>query len=367
MCEVLEPQEDVGELPLQPMSLREIDETEDEELPTGPRVRIIDGSSAPKRTQEEVLRLEATDEPLQVQRIDRLQATMGGAVRARVDKRPGKKKRAWAWGLAAGGLCLGVIGVVGGMVYHFAVGDVGGETFLEKFAMEEGVEALEQGVDEGLSRRVDQAWELLEKMTATMSAGESRALLRGQRSLPDEWIEWWKGLELPLKSEISVESGPGDDGVQEWFSLLITPAGRSQLQAVFVVEEGRVLLDWEATHAVGEVDFEDLPDLEEGREVGMRLVVSPDHYHDNRYPEAMWFCYRFSDGQGGEHGWLYARRGSAAARAMEGELMRSSEWVTEPMSSRVRVRIRNGGLGGRRQFELTKVEGLSWIEGFKDL
>lgn len=364
---MLEPREDVGELPGQPMSLREIDETEDEELPTRPRVRVIDGSSAPKRIHEEVLRLEAKDEPLQVQRIDRLQAAMGGAVRAPVDERPEKKKRAWAWGLAAGGLCLGVIGVVAGMVYHFAVGDAEGETFLEKFAMEEGVEAIEKGADEGLTKRVDQAWALLETMTATMGAGESRALLRGQGAMPDEWIEWWKGLELPLRSEVTVESGPGDDGAKEWFSLSITPAGRSPVEAVFVVEEGRVLLDWEATHAVGEMRFEDLPDLEEGREVGMRLVVSPDHYHDNRYPEAMWFCYRFSDGRGGEHGWLYARRGSAAARAMEGELMRSSELVKEPMSSRVRVRMRNGGLGGRRQFELTKVEGLSWIKGFKDL
>jgi len=349
------------------MRLTEIDDAKDEEIPDLPRVRVIDGSSVPKLTREEVLRLEATDEPLQVKRIDRLQAAMGGAVQAPVDERPARRKRAWAWGLAAAALSIGVMGVVSGMVYHFAVGDVEGETFLEKFAMEEGVEALEKGADDGLTKRVDQAWGLLETMTATTSAGESRPLLRGQEAMPDEWIEWWKGLELPLRSEVSVESGPGDDGVKEWFSLLITPAGRSQLRAVFVVEEGRVLLDWEATHAVGEVQFEDLPDVEEGREVGMRLVVSPDHYHDNRYPEAMWFCYRFSDGRGGERGWLYARRGSAGARAMEGELMRSSELVKEPMSSRVRVRIRNGGLGGRRQFELTKVEGLSWIEGFKDL
>ncbi|MCU0795358.1 MAG: hypothetical protein MUF31_05405 [Akkermansiaceae bacterium] len=348
------------------MNLREIEEPEDDE-PPGPVVRVIGGRAAPEWAKEEVVRLETLEEPLQVKRIDRLQASMGGAVVVEKDRRVEKKRRAWGWGVAAGAVVLSLVGVVGGLFYLFATGDEEGDLYLETLSMDQSQPTEERVFEESLSERIDEAWSILARFAEADEAREIQDLLRDGQGSMSSLEKEWKSIQWPAQSDVPVESGSGEDGQLDWLALILKLPTGEDLRAAFVVEDGRLVLDWKATMAVGELPISELPDLEKGREVRMRLILMGDHFYDNDYPEALWRCFRYADAHGEQAGWVYARKGSEAAKIMETQLMQESGIVGDPLSCRIRARIRNGGQGDRRQFELTHVEGLSWIEGIKDL
>lgn len=135
----------------------------------------------------------------------------------------------------------------------------------------------------------------------------------------------------------------------------------SPFQLRFVQEGGKLVLDWEASFAVGEVQISELAD--DGSTEGglLRSLVRPATYFSRAFPEDRFRSYQLLDPSGEHYIWAYAPLDSPVAAALVEEFNEGSVLLKQDEEARATLRISGPVEGGAKCFMITEMLHKGWV------
>lgn len=221
---------------------------------------------------------------------------------------------------------------------------------------------FEAFTDDGV-RRAEEGRELLRKYAAATRFEEVMPLLRESDRDPEVLAKLWEPL-----------GGIGRDmeDIKITFSFR---AGRPCMEFVgmtdedgyflmlFVLEDGELKIDWRASEGVGDVAFAELAELETGREVLMRVIVSPSDFHTSAFPDSEFRSFLLTDASGLNLIWGYVPLGGELEERM-GRLFNehSALYAADFTPALATLRIQRTEEAGDRQYRITEMVGESWLQ-----
>lgn len=115
----------------------------------------------------------------------------------------------------------------------------------------------------------------------------------------------------------------------------------SNFEAYFVVEDGRLVLDWKASTAYGTADFGELAQ-KRGNAAEIRAWISNAGFYTLAYPEAEFQCHQLVSPDKQQSIWAYSRRGGLAESFFSSRLQGGYILPTETESMKVTLRLEPG-------------------------
>jgi len=165
-------------------------------------------------------------------------------------------------------------------------------------------------------------------------------LVRDGDRLRLKLLEFWRPWDTPAgwEAPTDVAMGYGSSGSLPYAFMRGTGPDFEPFHMVFVREDHRMLVDWEASQGIGTHTFEELrnPEL---KDAVMRVVVSPADYYSPAFPEKKYRSFQLVARDGVEYVWGYAEIGTPVEEQLSG-LFRPGVILTEQSSSEpVRLRL----------------------------
>jgi hypothetical protein len=169
-------------------------------------------------------------------------------------------------------------------------------------------------------------------------------LVRDGDRLRLKLLEFWRPWDTPAGWEAPTEvaMGYGSSGSLPYAFMSGAGPNFEPFHMVFVREDNRMLVDWEASEGIGTHTLEELRNPEV-KDAVMRLVASPAVYYSAAFPEKKYRSFQLVARDGLDYVWGYAEIGTPVEEQLTG-LFRPGVILTEQTSSEpVRLRL------GRRQ------------------
>lgn len=309
---------------------------------------------------EPVARLEA-EAPAELPRA-RPHGEAGPAVPYQPRQR--KKKRSlatWTLWMAAGSCVLAVAAVAAAMAAREKAPEAPGETAVV-FAAEDDFGAEQAYFLEHSVALTREAEALLARYAAARTVAEVLPLVREPQRVADALEKHWEPLG-GLSPTSPVESAVMEGLARPALMLTATTADYSRCELVFVRDDGRLKLDWEASRGIGDVT---LDELRSGKNVvkgaRVRVHIQPGNFFTPEFPEEAFRSYQLLDAAREQFVWAFARRGSAVAAALEAELNQDSVLFEKASGFRGTLRI-SGPLSARvNLFEITEMLHKGWVK-----
>jgi hypothetical protein len=169
-------------------------------------------------------------------------------------------------------------------------------------------------------------------------------LVRDGERLRLKLLEFWRPWNAPEGWEPPSDAamGYGSAGDRPYAFMTGKDPNYAPFHMVFVRENNRMLVDWEASEGIGSNTFEELsnPEL---KDAVMRVTVSPAVYYSAAFPEKKYRSFQLVARDGVEYVWGYAEIGTPVEEQLSA-LFRPGVILNEQVSSEpVRLRL------GRRQ------------------
>lgn len=195
--------------------------------------------------------------------------------------------------------------------------------------------------------------EIANQMRETLS-GYARArtveevlpLIRNSSAIRPLLAQKWKPWNVPKGWAPTDEAMPSYGSVGSMAYGVI--AGRtpdfSPYEVLFVRENGKMLVDWEATTGYSDPPFSTLADASL-KSANARVVASPASYYNVAFPESDYLCYRLTAPMEENILWGYVRKGTPAANSMT-EVLRQNSVILDGISEApLRLRLSRGPQG----------------------
>ncbi len=300
---------------------------------------------------EEVVRLDLEAIPLANRRIE------GEEAKLPVPLRKPRRKRVMS--VRALTVLMACLTVVLSVIVVLAVGSsrkvlAGPESYLETMKVVDvlGVETTE--ADE----LIDDAVKLFGKFAAAETLDEAIGTIRHGERLKSKMAGHWEplGEAADVAGQLS--------GMEDVTVVLITgkQVAGDKFEYLLVSGDDGFKVDWEASKGVGDLDFDQLKDLEIGKSVKMRVLLKAATFHPLDFPDEEFRCYRMSPLEGSSAVFGYARVGSDVVRVLAEALNEGSVLLDEVSDCAAIVRIENTGRGELGQFTITDVIEKGWVE-----
>lgn len=336
----------------------------------GVEVGVVIGGGAPRARHQAnpdegpVLRLEADDqgEPLKARDM----SEVGPAV-PRTGSRSGKKKRDRLQQLTLW-MAIGVFGIA---IVAVGVLMAGKKADQPKEAIVEGAAPLP--VDAAAVERdrfvaeagklIDEAEETLRRFAGAKTADEALSLVRDPERVKPGFFRKWKawGVDPAFARSQVFASIIDTAGLRPSIVVTGTKGDFSPFRAVFVRDEGKILLDWEATTGAGDLDITDLKAGKEAKDAIVRAVISAASYYTPNFPETKYGSYRLTDESGEHLVWAYAEIESPVAKALNLELNEGSFLMDKNSSIVFTLRVDGPGQPGSNQYRITEMLHKGWV------
>jgi hypothetical protein len=205
----------------------------------------------------------------------------------------------------------------------------------------EGMESLNQ-----LLTQQPEALKVFRAYSQASLAEEVVPLIKDGKALESALRSHWDPLRMPsawkpdADSAWNVQVLAGQPyGVLEGFF-----PDHQKFSAYFILEEGRLSMDWKATVGFGTATFAQLSQGK-GDASEIRGEISPTDYYNAVWPEGEYRSYRLTSPNEEESIWGYARIGDAASEEVVA-LFNQGEILGEPQNSRkVTLRLVRGAEG----------------------
>ena len=211
--------------------------------------------------------------------------------------------------------------------------------------------------------RKDEARELFGRFVHAKSPADAKAMLRHVPGV-DEWIQDVpkpfavpEGWEVPQDSrwEVHTDVDPVF-GVLSGYDVQGNP-----FQAFVVLEQGRLLLDWEATMGQGTAPFSKLVDGQ-GDASKVRVWIEPATFYPAVYPEKDYRSFHIYTKLEDVPVWAFARRGTVPERELAEMFHKSMFGGTVTKSAMVLISLERGPAGSPpNQWSIADVLHKSWV------
>jgi hypothetical protein len=227
------------------------------------------------------------------------------------------------------------------------------ETPAEKVEVEEEIISLEEA-----QKYVEKAIKKFELYCEADSVDEIVPLVRNGEGLRPLLEERWSPFKSGDKMEGSMVSFDG----KRLVLLSGMTADGDRFEMIFIFDDEELLIDWEASFAIGDVPLDELGSIEVGRMVRMRVGVSASNFHPLEYPDDKFRCFRLLVGYGSEDLFGYAEIGSDVVAELSEALNEGTLLLDRIGQTSAIVELRNDGRGNLGQFSITKFHQIGWIE-----
>ncbi len=169
--------------------------------------------------------------------------------------------------------------------------------------------------------------------------------------------------------ELSKRWAPAADSTWNVLELSGHPCGvlegtfpdQTKYSAYFILEDGRLLLDWKATAAFGTASFGQL-EKNTGDPGEIRGEISHAEFYSSLFPEADYQSYRLLSPDGQIAIWCYARRGAVPNQVISPLFHKGDLDMEVQQSRKVTVRLEQGPDGALpNQWLIGDVLHLDWV------
>jgi len=202
------------------------------------------------------------------------------------------------------------------------------------------VESPTRYFEENADKVARELHDTLTRYARARTLAEVLPLVRDGDRLRLKLIEFWKPWDVAPDWEPPSDAamGYGSSGNRPYAFMKGPGPNFEPFHMIFVREDNRMLVDWEASEGIGSNPFEDLknPDLQDAV---MRVVVSPAVYYSAAFPEKKYRSFQLVARDGLDYVWGYAEIGTPEEEQLTA-LFRPGVIFTEQASSEpVRLRL----------------------------
>jgi hypothetical protein len=263
----------------------------------------------------------------------------------------------------AAGTCVAAVAAVAGLMIAGKDTPSAPEPEMT-FATKTALDQEKQSFLEDSPAVAREAETLLRRYAAARSVAEVLPLVRQPEAVKDRLEALWKpwGSEPALAAGSAVESMILDGEGRPALMLSGRKGDFSRFGTVFIREDGRVKLDWEASEGIGEVQ---VAALREGREVVkdalVRAVVRPGGFYTPEFPEREYRSYQLLDAASQEFVWAFVRLGSPAAAALTAEFNEGSVLLEKAAEVRATLQVSGPLREGVSLFVITEMLHKGWV------
>ncbi|MEI7926999.1 MAG: hypothetical protein WCH40_00485 [Verrucomicrobiales bacterium] len=183
----------------------------------------------------------------------------------------------------------------------------------------------------------------LGKYARARSSEEALPMIRHGTSLKEELSKHWKPWPVPGDWAVSDDAAITYDSVGKIPYAIVggTLPDFSAYRVFLVREQGRMLVDWEATLGLGTRTFMEMRDPAI-QAAELRVVMTPVGFYSLTFPEVRYCAYRLDSSADETSLWGYVERGSPAALALEEIFNEKAIFSDKPREQMVRLRLKRG-------------------------
>ncbi len=171
-----------------------------------------------------------------------------------------------------------------------------------------------------------EAEEILRRYAAAASMEEVLPLVRDPErvrgALEAKWKPW--GVEPSFAPSAMISGGVDVTGIRPHVALTGSKGDHSRFDAFFVREKGKMLLDWEATAGIGDLQIPELKSGARAENSVVRALLYPSDYFTSEHPEGKFNSYKLTDASGEHVVWAYVPVDSPVAGLLKAELNEDS-------------------------------------------
>lgn len=328
--------------------------------------RVSRPSVAPEEDEAPVLRLEVEQDgdSLKVKST----SEVAPASPAQPSEKRGKKRRGLQhWTLWMAAACVGItILAVGAVMFHkksSALASPPPHAAPEEAPVVLTPEEIERDFFVSHASELISASEsILRRYAAARSAEEVLPLVRDpervRASLSAKWKPW--GVEPPFASS-PITGGVDATGLRPNITLMGSKGDYSGFEAFFVRENGKVVLDWEATAGIGDLQIPELKAGAGAKNSVVRGFLYPSDFFTSEYPEGEYASYKLTDASGENVVWLYAAAGSEVAEQLKTELNEGSYLIERSSRLAGTFKVSGPGTPGGDRYLITEMLHKGWV------
>jgi hypothetical protein len=311
-----------------------------------------------------VLRLEAEEngEPLKARAMSEVGPAVPRAGSRSRRKRPGLQRLTLWMGI---GVCAATVVAVGGLM-ALRKGDAEAKLPTEAPVSPEVLSPAQ--VEEAYfldhsNELIVQAEGMLRKYASAASADEALPFLREKDRLRSVVQEKWKPWSSNPKFSAADGFVSAIDVETARPSVIVTGSKGdfSPFSAIFTRENGKLVLDWEATEGIGELQIADLRGGAVASETMVRAVVSPSDYFTPDFPEARYRSYKLIDASGDQLVWAYVAVDSPVAAALKSGLNEDSFIMKANSGMSLTLKLSGPLRPGSNQYQITEMLHKGWV------
>jgi hypothetical protein len=179
-------------------------------------------------------------------------------------------------------------------------------------------------------------------------------------SLRRHWKKWPSLPKVEQNDDILFDVA--EVGGRDFLIMSGTCADGQPFLAFFVQVNESILIDWEASMAVGEAKISTLIQNPTETPISMRAVMSPSPYYLPSLPEEEYESYQLTFPGSEDVIWGYAPRGSIAHQQINAIILQQNELLEVVNEARVTLRLRKtGGPSAQYRFFITEVLHKDWV------
>lgn len=163
---------------------------------------------------------------------------------------------------------------------------------------------------------VQESTRILDRYAKATTYEQALAYVREPEKVKEKMARYWK----PWPSARTFAEIPegGLENPQNHPNIILT--GRDGQQNPFtyrfVRENGKILLDWEASAGIADMSLEDAMNAAEGQEMALHVNVESSSFHPLAYPEESYRCYKVEAVEPGIFTWAFAPKESPVAHRL---------------------------------------------------
>lgn len=309
-----------------------------------------------------VHRLEAADavEPVKARPMSEVGPADPAVTLERRKKRLGLGQ--WTGWMAAASCLLAVAAVGGVLVARNSPEDQrAAEAAVFAFEPKERLEAGSEYFVENSGQLIAEAEQVLARYAAATSVEQALRRVRDPERVKERMRELWQPWGGALRAAGEEARGYVETAARPVVCLAGRRGDFSPFLVQFVREEGRLLLDWEASHGIGEVQVDELAADGVAEDRLVRAVIRPDNFFTRDFPEEKFRSYQLLDASGEHRVWGYAALDSEVAALLAAEFNEGSVLLSQGGDTRVTVRLSGPVAGGAKCFVITEMLHKGWV------
>lgn len=210
---------------------------------------------------------------------------------------------------------------------------------------------------------IAEAEAVLGRYAAAASVEEALPLVRDAERVRERMIALWKpwGTAEAFAPGEDLSGYITDNAGRPGIGLAGRKGDFSRFEVFFVREGERMMLDWEASEGIGEVQIAELHGGAGGQGGVVRATIRPSTFHTADFPEDGYRSYQLSDAAGKHSVWGFAPQGSPVAEALDAEFNEGSVLFERNEEIRAAVRLAGSAGGSGKCYEITEMLHKGWV------